>query len=79
VVVHPYNFSTQEAEVGGSRAHGQPGLHGKFQVTLGYIARPCLKKCKKERRKGGREREEERTKRPKPRMEKYVNGQEGLL
>jgi hypothetical protein len=46
LVVHVYNPSTKEAEVGGSWVQGQHGLQSKFKATLGYIARPCLKKQK---------------------------------
>jgi hypothetical protein len=38
------NPSTQDAEAGGLRIQGQSGPHSKFQASLGYIVRPCLKK-----------------------------------
>jgi hypothetical protein len=37
MMVHAYNPSTWEAEVGG----------GEFKASLGYIVRSCLKKKKK--------------------------------
>jgi hypothetical protein len=40
MVVHAYNLSMLEAEAG---VYGQPGLHRKFQSSLGYIVRPYLK------------------------------------
>jgi hypothetical protein len=44
---HAYNLSTQEAEAGRSQVTDQPGLHSKFQVIVGYLVRPCLKKPKR--------------------------------
>jgi hypothetical protein len=34
MVVHIYNPGTREAEVGGSRVQGQPGLHSEFKANL---------------------------------------------
>jgi hypothetical protein len=42
-VVHICNLSTWEVETGGLRIQGQPVIHNKFQVSLGYIGKPCLK------------------------------------
>ena len=42
-----YNCSTWEAEAGGSLGiQGQLVLHSKFETSLVYIVRPCLKKTK---------------------------------
>lgn len=43
VEVRACNPSLQEAEVGGSGGPGQPWLHGKFDVSLGYMI-PCAVK-----------------------------------
>lgn len=37
VEVRAYNPSLQEAEVGELGGPGQPWLHGKFEVSLGYL------------------------------------------
>jgi hypothetical protein len=42
-VVHDYNPSTPEVEVGGFQVWGQPGLHNEFEASLYYIVKPCLK------------------------------------
>lgn len=31
-----YNPSTQDMEARGPRVQGHPGLHGEFEVSLGY-------------------------------------------
>jgi hypothetical protein len=46
MVTYAYNPSIQEAEAGGPQVWGQPGLHSELKASLGYIARPCLKKKK---------------------------------
>lgn len=44
-VVHIFNSSTPEAQVGWPLwSWGQPGLHCEFQTSQRYIAIPCLKK-----------------------------------
>jgi hypothetical protein len=35
-----------QPEAGRSCNWGQPGLHSEFKVSLGYVARPCLKKTR---------------------------------
>jgi hypothetical protein len=47
MVLHNCNPSTWEAEAGGLWVWGQPGLYSKFQASLEYILRPCLKEGKK--------------------------------
>jgi hypothetical protein len=47
VAAHTCNPSTGKVEAGKLKVHGQSGQHSKFQTSLGYIARPCLKKKKK--------------------------------
>ena len=42
MVVHGFNPSTWEAEVGG--IPGQPDLQNEVQDIQDYIERPCLKK-----------------------------------
>ena len=37
MVVHTFNTSTQEAEVGGSLGLRQPGVHSEFQDSQDYI------------------------------------------
>jgi hypothetical protein len=37
----------RDAEAEGLQNCGYPGLCSKFEVSLGYIERPCLKKKKK--------------------------------
>jgi hypothetical protein len=46
VVVHTCNLSIQETEAE-QQVGGQPEIQSKFQDTLGYLARPYLKKTKK--------------------------------
>jgi hypothetical protein len=43
-----WNLSTQEAEAGGPWVWDQPGLHNKFQASLGYKERPCLENKSKQ-------------------------------
>jgi hypothetical protein len=43
MVVHSHNLSTWETEAGRLWIKGQPGLHSKFEASLGYITRSCLK------------------------------------
>ena len=44
MVVHTFNPSTCEAELGGSlKIQGQPDLQGELQDDQGYIERICLK------------------------------------
>jgi hypothetical protein len=45
MAAHPCNHSTQKVKTGGEPwvKRPQPGLHSKCQVSLGYVARPCLK------------------------------------
>jgi hypothetical protein len=52
---HACNPSTWEAEAGRSRVQGWPGQHGEFEANQGYIVRPYLKKKKKEKQEGRRE------------------------
>jgi hypothetical protein len=40
----PVNLSTWKAEAGGLRVLDQLWLYSKFQVSLSYIRRLCLKK-----------------------------------
>jgi hypothetical protein len=49
MVVHAYNPSTQEVEARGSRVQDQPGLTSKFEASMGYIMRLCLKKTNKKK------------------------------
>jgi hypothetical protein len=56
MVVHTCNASTWEGEAGELCIQGQPGLHSKFQTSLGYTVRYCLKKAN-QKRKEGRNRE----------------------
>jgi hypothetical protein len=51
MVVHACNLSTWEVEAGAS----------VFKASLGYVARPCLKKKRKEGREREREREREKS------------------
>lgn len=45
MVAHVFNPKTGEAEAGGALCvQGQPIVHGEFQVSQGYVARPYLKK-----------------------------------
>jgi hypothetical protein len=47
VVAHDFTLSTREAKTGGSLwVQGQPALQGKFQSSLGYTEKPCLKETK---------------------------------
>jgi hypothetical protein len=49
VVAHAFNPSTWEAEAGGFRVRGQPGLQSEFQDSQGYIHRETLsRKIKKQ-------------------------------
>lgn len=43
MVAQAYNPGVRKAEVGES-SQSQLGMQNEFQVTLGYTARPCLKK-----------------------------------
>ena len=44
MVAHTFNSSTQEAKAGGFLwVHGQPGLHGEFQMSQGYTQNPVSK------------------------------------
>jgi hypothetical protein len=45
-VVHAYNPSTGDPEVGGSQVLGQLVLHSKFKTSLSYMVKCCLKKRK---------------------------------
>jgi hypothetical protein len=47
VVVYVCNPRLREVEEGGFQVQGQHGLHSKFQVSLSYIVRLCLKNIKK--------------------------------
>lgn len=49
MVIHSYDPSTQEAEVGRSAGvQGQAGLCSEFKASLTYKVRPYLKKVKKD-------------------------------
>jgi hypothetical protein len=43
-MVYAYNASAGEVKAGRSGVRGQSGLIKEFQVSLGYIVRPFLKK-----------------------------------
>jgi hypothetical protein len=43
MVAYTCNPRTEEAEAGRSGVSGHPELHSKFQTSLSYIVRPCLK------------------------------------
>lgn len=59
MVVHAGNLSTPEAKKeNSSQVKANPGVHGEFQVSLGYRIRPCLE-AGRTGRKGGRKGEEE--------------------
>lgn len=64
MVVHAGNLSTPEAKKeNSSQVKANPGVHGEFQVSLGYRIRPCLeagRTGRKEGRKGEEEGERER-------------------
>ena len=47
MVAHAFNPSTWEAEAGGFRVQGQPGLQSEFQESQGYKEKPCLEKHQK--------------------------------
>jgi hypothetical protein len=58
MVMHAFNPSTPEAEVGGFLSSSPvPGLQSEFQDSQGYTEKPCLEKQERER-----ERERERFK-----------------
>lgn len=45
VVMHAYNRSTQEVEIGGSlQVQGQPGLQSELKTSLNYIVKLYHKK-----------------------------------
>jgi hypothetical protein len=44
MLLHVWHPSTQEGEAGGSKIHGQLGVHSKLSATMDYIMRPCHKK-----------------------------------
>jgi hypothetical protein len=39
MMVHTYNPSTRETEIGGSQVQLQPGLHSIFKATLDCVLR----------------------------------------
>jgi hypothetical protein len=43
MLVHTYNWRSQEYEAGGSQVKGHPELHSEFKDSLGCIARSYLK------------------------------------
>jgi hypothetical protein len=43
MVAHTNNPSTWEAETGGSLNSRPAYLHSEFQVSHGYIVKPCIK------------------------------------
>ena len=47
VVVHTFNPSTREAEVGGFLSSRPACIQSEFQDSQGYTEKPCLKKKKK--------------------------------
>jgi hypothetical protein len=49
MVVYTCILGTQEAKVGGSWVWGQHGLQSKFEATLKYTAKPCLKYTEREK------------------------------
>jgi hypothetical protein len=48
MVVHSVIPATQEAKAGGSQVQGQPELHSKFQASLCWVTRSCLKNQNKQ-------------------------------
>jgi hypothetical protein len=44
MVIHTCKPSTREASAGRSQMQGQPRLHNEFEVSMGFIARSCLKR-----------------------------------
>jgi hypothetical protein len=43
--VHPFNLSTEEAEVGVDLCiQGQPGLQSEFQDSQSHTEKPCVEK-----------------------------------
>ena len=44
VVVHTFNPSTREAEVGGFLSSRPACIQSEFQDSQGYTEKPCLKK-----------------------------------
>lgn len=47
MVMYAFNPMTQKAGVGASLwIQGQPGVHGYFKDSQGYIVEPCLNKKK---------------------------------
>jgi hypothetical protein len=41
----------KEAEAGGSRVQGHPGLQSEFRDSQGYTEKPCLEKQKTKKQK----------------------------
>jgi hypothetical protein len=57
-VVHAFNLNPWEAEAGKFLwVQGYPGLHRMFQVSQGYIKKPCSKNKMKNERNEDKSRE----------------------
>ena len=51
VVVHTFNPSTREAEVGGFLSSRPACIQSEFQDSQGYTEKPCLEKQKTKNKK----------------------------
>jgi hypothetical protein len=61
-VVHAFNSSTWEAEVGGFLSLRPAWLQSEFQDSQGYTEKPCLKKKKKKKKRKEKKRKKKKRK-----------------